>query len=330
MKKILVFLVLPVLLFARKGTIEQPKTGETKITPWFTGPLLAPATNVVGEGAYNIEPYLYATKNPAIYNKHWGSVDIPTQWNLTLEVPFWIGLTDWCDISFAPSLIWNHKAIGGGSWAQGDLMANVHFQLWHQNWSDSAWLPSIKIGFSEAVPTGKYRNLNPRKFTTDLGGTGSWVSSCELVLGQVLQVSGYQFFSWRVAGHCSFFSSVVHVKGYDAYGGGLGANGRIKPGLNGGFDLGLEYSVSRNWAFALDVTGYWQARAKFNGYGGTDFLFGTPTVVARSSATVYTVAPAVEYNWNENLGIITGLWFTVAGKKISKFYSYIFAVNWYK
>ena len=328
MWRALFFLALfPTFLFARKGSVAPPETGE--VAPWFTGPLLAPAMNVVGEGAYNIEPYLFATKSPAIYDNDWDTQELPALWNLTLQVPVWVGLTDWCDISFSPSLMWNHKEIGGGAWAQGDFVANVHFQLWHQDWSDAPW-PSIKIGLSETVPLGKYRNLNPKKLGADLGGNGSWVTGFELVVGQVLHITGYQFLSWRIGGRCALFNSLVHVKGFDAYGGGFGANGRIRPGFNGGVDLGLEYSVSRHWAFALDITGYWQAKAKFNGFAGVSVLPGTHTVVGRSSAILYTLAPAVEYNWNENLGIITGVWFTVAGKQISKFYSYIFAVNWYK
>jgi len=328
--RILFFLILfPLLLFARKGTIEETPAEEEEILPWFTGPILAPATNVVGEGAYNIEPYFFATKNPSIYDNDWHADEIPEQWSLQLQTPVWVGLTDWCDVSISPTLFWNHKAVGGGNWAQGDLVANIHFQIWHQDWSDAS-LPSVKIGLSETVPTGKYRNLNPKKFTTDLGGSGSWVTGAELVVGQVVHIYRYQFLSWRLAGRCSFFNSTVHVKGYDAYGGGLGANGKIHPGINGGIDFAIEYSVSRNWAFALDIAGYWQSKSKFHGKGGTNFLSGTPTVVARSSAILYTLAPGVEYNWNENLGIITGVWFTVAGKNISKFYSYVFAVNWYK
>ncbi len=172
--------------------------------------------------------------------------------------------------------------------------------------------------------------MNPKKISADQGGYGSWVSSFEFVFGRTFHITGYQFFSCRLGGQYAFYNSPVHVKGYNAYGGGIGANGTVRPGINGSLDLGLEYSVSRNWAFALDVVGYWQAKSKFQGYGGSDFLLGTPTTVAKAAAIQYSLAPAIEYNWNANLGVVAGAWFTVAGKEISEFYSFIFAVNWYK
>jgi hypothetical protein len=326
-----IFLILaffPILLFARKGTIEPTKEGSP--VPWLTGPLLAPAANVVGDGAYNIEPYFFVTKNPAIYDKNWNAQSIPPQWSLSVQAPAWVGLTDWCDITFIPAAGWNDKKSGGAAWTLLDFNMQLDFQIWHQNWSDSSWIPSIKLGLRETLPTGKYRNLNPQKLSADQGGFGSWVSSLQLAFGRVFHITGYQFLNVRLVGQYAYYSSPVHVKGYNAYGGGIGANGTIHPGSYETLDLGLEYSVSRHWAFALDVVGYWQSKSKFRGYGGQDFLLRTPTTVAKAAAIEYSLAPAIEYNWNANLGMITGVWFTIVGKEISELYSFVFAVNWYK
>ncbi len=43
----------------------------------------------------------------------------------------------------------------------------------------------------------------------------------------------------------------------------------------------------------------------------------------------FSIAPAIEYNWNANIGIIFGSWFTLAGKNSTQFTSGVFAFNYY-
>jgi len=317
----------PVFLFAKKGTIEKT---EPVASPWFTGSLICPSANTIDAGSYNIEPYLYVTDNPAIYDNDWHANSIPPEWTIEAQIPVWVGLTNWCDIEFQPTLMWNHKQGGGGAWALGDILLQFDFQLWRDELPHKSWLPTIKFAIRESIPVGKYRNLNPLKRTADQGGYGTWATGAQLIFGRLFYFSGVHFLNMRLALQYNFYHSLVHVKGYDAYGGGIGANGKIRPGSDFAIDLGLEYSLSRHWALALDLVGYWQAKAKFTGYSGTNFLRGTPTAVAKAADIQYSIAPGIEYNWNENLGIITGAWFTVAGKQISEFYSFIFAVNYYK
>ena len=42
-----------------------------------------------------------------------------------------------------------------------------------------------------------------------------------------------------------------------------------------------------------------------------------------------SLAPAIEYNFNENWGVIAGPWFTVAGKNSSAFIVGMLAINIY-
>jgi hypothetical protein len=48
------------------------------------------------------------------------------------------------------------------------------------------------------------------------------------------------------------------------------------------------------------------------------------------SSSQYSLAPAIEYNWSQNIGLIGGVWFTVAGQNISQFNSIVIALNYYK
>jgi hypothetical protein len=320
-------MLIPVCVFAKKGTIEEEKS---VVTPWLTGPLVCPSALTIEAGSYNIEPYLYVTDNPAIYDNDWHANSIPPQWTIETQIPVWVGLTNWCDVQFQPTFAWNHKKGGGGAWVLGDMVLQFDFQLFRDELPHKTWIPSIKFAIRETIPVGKYRNLNPKKLSADQGGYGSWATAAQLVFGRLFYFSGTQFLNTRLGFQYYFYNSPVHIKGYSAYGGGIGANGTIRPGANFQADLGLEYSVSRHWAFALDLVGYWEGKADFTGYSGIDPLLGTDTTVASSAEIQYSMAPAIEYNWNENLGIIAGAWFSVAGKQISEFYSFVFAVNYYK
>ena len=50
---------------------------------------------------------------------------------------------------------------------------------------------------------------------------------------------------------------------------------------------------------------------------------------AISSEKQATYAPAIEYNYNENFGIIAGYWFSTKGKNSPDFKSYVLALNFY-
>jgi hypothetical protein len=42
----------------------------------------------------------------------------------------------------------------------------------------------------------------------------------------------------------------------------------------------------------------------------------------------FSLAPALEYNWSENAGVIAGVAFTVAGRNTSATVMPVMAVNW--
>lgn len=338
-RKLSIFSLFPFFLHGLTAILNEPQATPT---PWFTGPLLAPSPTVVPAGSWSIEPYFFAIKTPAAYDKEWQPQSNPTLWTVSCQIPVWVGLTNWLDLQIQPTLNWNHKQGSGAHWSLGDLVLQLEFQLYRDSLPHKTWLPSIKFALREGIPTGKYRNLDPKKSSTDLGGSGSWNTAFELVFGRIFQLSNTHFLTSRL-GFTYTLPSPVHVKGFNAYGGGLGANGTAYPGKNFQVDLGLEISLSRNWAFALDILGVWQSRSKFSGNPGianVDSLFApiSPELPSEGSLAIndvksyiqYSLAPALEYNFNENFGIIGGTWFTIAGKNVSEFYSAVIAINYYK
>jgi len=309
-------LLLPIVIFAKITIIEEP----ANIAPWFTGPIVASSATTVPAGHWNFELYFYATDTPANYNSHWKPIDQPTLWTLTWQPVIWAGVTDWMDIQLTPTWNWNHKE-GAGHWTLSDLFLKFEFQLHRDQIPHTSWLPSIKLSFGEVFPIGKYQNASPKKHGTDLGGEGAYGTRIQLALGKLIHIKDWHWIQTRLNLNYQF-SPPVHVKGINAYGGGLDTRGTVHPGMQFSFDYSLEYSLTRNWALAIDVIGNYQ---------GTSHFTGKTTVSSSFPVSIqYSLAPAIEYNWNENLGIITGAWFTVAGKNSQEFYSFVFAVNYYK
>ncbi len=330
MRKFL-FFFLPIYLFAFTGTEENLQS----LKPWFTGPLLAGSGNVTQVGHYNVEPYFFATARTSFYNNNWKSESIETLWNLQFRVPVWIGLTKWADFKVVPNWFWNYRD-HQSQWTLGDWAAQVSFQLHRAQLPEKSWLPSIKLIISETFPTGKYQKLNPHKLGTDSTGLGTWRTGFGLNFSKIFQVQDAHFLNTAL----NFSYSVgvpFSVRGYNAYGGGNGTKGTIHPEHVFLTTLAFEYSLTQRWAIACDLQGIWQSSTSFSGRLGTvpshDINIdpeGIPASNDRLAAMQYSLAPALEYNWSDNLGLIGGVWFTFAGKNSSHFTSGVIALNYYR
>lgn len=326
-KSLLAFaLCLPFFLWADKAVIH-PRP-EEEFEPWFTGPLLAPAAIPIPVGHIDIEPYLYATARTAFYDRDWHAASrSSTFWNINFQTLVEFGLTSFMDLEFVPSFSYNFTD-GAGNWSFNDLDVLVNFQIFNLHFPDlNGWNSALKLAFTETFPTGKYQNLNPKKKFTDQGGQGSWQTAVGLVWGNQVHVTGHQFFNSRLL-MIYTHSTSVSVKGFNAYGGGFGTRGTVHPGGNFQIDLGLEYSLTQNWVVATDLVGIWQGRNTFKGIEG-EMAPRSPAQTGLGSSAQFSLAPAIEYNWSEDIGLIAGVWFTVAGREASKFASGVIAFNYY-
>lgn len=320
---LLVFLILPILLFAR-GKVVYKQVNPNIEPPWLTGPLLAPAAMVVPAGYCNIEPYFFETAYTGVYNSDWDVIHIPTFWSTTYQIPIQVGLTKWMNFQFSPTGFWNYNQ-HQASWALGDLPVELDFQLYSSPLN--SLLPSVKLALRETVPIGKYRNLNPKKLLTDAGGEGTWSTGLGLVIGHAHHITSVYYFNYRIA-LSYYLPAPVRLKGLSLYGGGYGTNVRMFPSQIFLADLGIEVTLAQTWAFALDVVGEWANKQHFTGNPGT-LANGAPASLKGHSLAQFSLAPAIEYNWSPELGAIAGAWFTVAGRNAVVFTSGVFAFNYY-
>lgn len=324
---LLLLLTLTAPLAARESYDEylfdnQPKT---ELQPWFTGPLLAPSGHVIPQGHQNYQPYVYWFRFNGKYDPEWKHQSEPIFNAVLYQMTMQFGVLPNTEFDTAPQFFYNETQ-GQHMWRVSDLPLTIAFQLLYDQ-TDS-WYPGIKLRFNANIPLGKYDHLKPARLETDLGGIGTWYPSAGIVLTRLHHFTGIHYLSWRLFLNYAF-GTPTNVKGLSVYGGAptiagiKGTRGTVYPGniflVIGGF----EYSLSQNWVLALDVQYQHTNKHRFSGYSP----FNTKPVAP--SREHFSLAPAIEYNWSNNVGIIAGPWFTVAGRNSLNFISYVIAINIY-
>jgi hypothetical protein len=258
--------------------------------------------------------------NTARYNDNWKAVSLEETFLTNfMQASFQVGIVKGIDLQINPTVFYNHRE-GAGKWLYGDMLIGFDFQLYRSKGEVTDWLTSLKLALKETLPIGKYQNLDPRKRGTDIGGGGSWQTGIGLVWGNLVYLGKKHFWSTRFNIQYTL-PSAVHVKNLNSYGGGEGTEGTVYPAQNFQFDVGTELTLTQNWALALDIVGSWSGKTRFK--GKTSHPNKAP------SSAQFSLAPAIEYNWSDDLGLIFGPWFTIAGRNSLKFATAVFAFNYY-
>jgi len=322
-KRIFFILFFPLVLFAEKAIIEQVYPEFEN--PWFTGPLIAQSPVVVPLGHVNYEPYLYATAIPGYYDTHWKTAPSPHNfWTYSLQPLVEVGLTSWMDFEIIPALYYNYDH-HAAHWGFGDLLLQLNFQLLHI--PHNPWIPVILFSLGETFPTGKYKKFNPTKNGVQATGGGSFQTYAALTIGKIIHLSGIHFIDARLYLEYNL-PAPTRLKGFNTYGGAADTDARFFPAQSFTADLGLEFTLAQNWAFACDLIGIWFTKSHFSGNQGT--ILGVPASFGTLPAARFEIAPAIEYNWSANLGLIAGAYLTVGGRNTIYFRSGVIAINYYQ
>ncbi len=307
--------------FADDAVTHRETSEQFVPVPWLTGPLIIPPATVVQVGHFTIETYVFATTNTGIYDGHWRSHGLPHNFvSVTPSLLTMIGMTEWMDFQIIPEMFYN-TTHNQSSARFGDLPAGFDFQL-----CPAGDKPGIKFTILETFPTGQYQKLNPRKQGTDLSGRGSYATNLSLEFYKVYHLHGFHFVS--VTAYFEYtYSAPVHVKGFNAYGGGYHTRGKVFPGSAYQGIVSFEFSLNRNWALALDNVYIHTNRSRFSGYRGVTDT-GEPATVGTPSSEQISFAPGIEYNFSANLGIIAGAWVTALGRNSTQFRSGVVEFNY--
>lgn len=317
-------IIISCAVFLEAIEVETEKLPSTEpYIPWFTGPLLAPAGVVVPMGSINIEPFVYVIAYRGNYTPDWKSQSAPIFWSYVFDPYIQFGIAPRVDLTLSAMAEYN-KTQGKHTWGLGDSYAAFGIQIL----DESTYQPNIKLILQELFPTGRYNHLNPENLLTDGLGGGSYVSTIGLVLAKLISLRPTTYLSFRFTTAVSFPSS-VYLKGLSYYGGSPTTIGTFHPAKTVEIDFSLEYNLSRNWAWALDVLYTYGTKSSFHGKNGEN-LFSNLGGQLSSPTSQFSLAPAIEYNWSKSLGLIAGCWFTVAGSNAYVFRNGVIALNYYK
>ena len=293
--------------------------------PWFTGPLLAGSGNTIPPGHFNIEPYFTYTKVYGAFDANRKAVDSAKDfYSFSPFVVLSVGLTSFMDIQAVLPYVYN-RFDGQSNSSIGDTNLSLGFQLL-KGVADT-WRPSIRAVVNETFPTGNFENLNANKNGTDATGNGAYQTSVGLNFQQLWHVGDNHYFRDRLAlGYT--FPATSRVEGVNSFGGSAETSGKVKSGNQFSADVAMEYTVTKHWVPALDIQYTTNTSSNFNGVAGTTPA-GLPAIANGPSGDALSLAPAIEYNINSNLGIIAGPWFSVAGRNSGQFTSAMLAINYF-
>lgn len=294
------------------------------ISAWNTGPLLCPSYQLCSKGTYNVEPYMFINNIYGYYNQNWNQKSqnhIVQAYSYNLVQ---IGLSDYFNVSFSPQFF--YQSYNNYSVANiGDLPLEAYIGILQEDTHGKR--PGLLISVKTEVPLGRYKNLSPDGSLADAIGGGSWRPTVGLSIGKQIHLHGVQFLIVR-----SYLGYQIpnrfKVQGFHAYGGGYNAKGIMKMGAQYTFITSFEYAFSRHGVFAFDFNYQHNNKMTYKGQGGfVDINLTEKSVDGVPSSDQFSIAPALEYNFNANVGLIAGVWFSIAGRNAQAFYCPTFALN---
>ena len=260
---------------------------------WWTGPMLAPSAATLPRGHFLIEPYLYDVI--ATHLNGFGSLTYVNY-----------GLLDRVTVGLIPTTGFNKVSNGPSSSGVGlgDLTLQTQYRL--TKFHEGSWIPTSSFALQETLPTGKYDRLGNRQ--SDGLGSGAYTTTLALYSQTYFWLPNNRILRMRFNVSQSL-SNNVNLEDVSVYGTGAGFRGHAKPGSSFYVDASWEYSLTRKWVPALDATYRHNANTHVIGYDIPDSRGGqNPSSIQLNSGSseVFAFAPAIEYSWKPNLGVLVG------------------------
>jgi Putative MetA-pathway of phenol degradation len=279
---------------AQQGISPPSSVGRQSLDDaWWTGPMLAPSAATLPRGHFLIEPYLYDVI--ATHSNGFGSL---TYLNY--------GLVDRVTVGLIPTAGFNRVSNGPSSSVvrPGEVSLQAQYRL--TKFHAGSWIPTTSLAVQETLPTGKYDRLGNRP--SDGLGSGAYATTLALYSQMYFWLPNGRILRMRF-NVSQGFSKNVNVEDVSVYGTGAGFRGHAKPGSPFFADAAWEYSLTRSWVLALDVTYRHDGNTSVTGYNVLDpsSVQNPPSIrLNTGSSDAFGFAPAIEYNWKPNLGVLLG------------------------
>ena len=289
---------------------------------WFTGPMLAPSASTLPRGHYLIEPYLYDVVTQGFYDHDGTRRSAPRTDGIGSLTYILYGLANKFTVGMIPVAGYAETSNGPNGAGMGDLTLQAQYRL--RLFHEGSKIPTVSVAVQETLPTGKYDHLGSRP--SDGLGDGAYTTTIAfysqtyfwLPNGRVLRMR------FNVA---PAFSSSANVQDVSVYGTSTGFRGHAAPGASVFVDAAWEYSLTRRWVLALDAVYRHQANTAVMGYDVPDPNRSAVRLNSGSS-DAFQLAPAVEYNWKRNIGILLGIRLIPAGRNTPATITPAIAINY--
>jgi hypothetical protein len=281
---------------------------------WWTGPMLAPSAATLPRGHFLIEPYLFDVMVQGRYD-HDGIRRSATHSNSFGSLTYILyGLTNKVSLGLIPTA--GYTMVTGSASSSGVRLGDVTLQLQHRltQFHPGRWIPTTSVAVQETLPTGKYDRLGNRP--SDGFGSGAYTTTLALYSQMYFWLPNSRILRMRFNASQSF-SNDVTIRDVSVYGTEAGFRGHAQPGGSFFIDASWEYSLTRRWVLALDATYRHDDNTSVTGRNILDPGGGqnAPTIRLDSgSSDAFGLAPAVEYSWRSNIGVLLGARVIPAGR----------------
>lgn len=287
---------------------------ESRAEPWFTGTLEAPAATVTAPGELTLQPSLSVANGRATYGQNGQRIATShPSYTVNPQLLVQYGVVPRVQLTLNVQAEWSRES-GDSSSGFGDTGLGVGIALLDED--PETWMPAARLDLQVTLPTGEYQRLDAIRDGSDATGTGSYIAGLRLNAAKT-----FTFGEHVIRPHAcivlDFYSSHPSVHGSNAYGGGTGTSGSVRPGRSLTAYLSAEYALSQRWALALDAIYTRTGPVRFHGEPGTAPGGGLATV-GNGRAQLYTLAPALEYSFSAARGVIAGATFDLAGRNASQ------------
>lgn len=313
--------VAALLLNAGTALAQDGASADTGREVRWTGPLVTGAPPLPA-GALNVEPYLVQTQVTGAYDRDGrrrGVDGVPEEW--LVAVPITYGVTDKLTIGITPRGTYARDTARDRSWEISDTSLSAQYSLFRADTPDRS---TLAVGVRQNMPTGRHDQLD-RYRLADATGSGAAFTTLGLY-GQTFFLpernlrTRFNVF-YRIGG------AGVNVDGRSGYGTAGDFHGRVHLGEAWQVNLGAEYSFSPRWVLAADLVYEREQGARLHsvteGFGGAV----TRQDERRDGSWRLSVAPAVEYHWTKNVGLIAGALVSLDGRNTAEIFSPQVALN---
>ncbi|HEV3073897.1 MAG TPA: transporter [Thermoanaerobaculia bacterium] len=295
---------------------------------WWTGPMLANTAAIAAPGHFLIEPYVFDVIGVGGYDRAGVRRAAPRAdgfGSLTYVV---YGLADRVAVGMIPSAGFNTVRGGPSSAGPGLTDTSLLAQYGLTRFHEGSWLPATAVNVQETLPTGRYDRLGNRP--SDGFGSGAFTTTLSFYSQTYLWLPNGRILRMRLD-VSQAFSSSAHVEDASVYGTAAGFRGSARPGSSLFVDAACEYSLTRSWVLASDVFYRHGGNTRVNGTDLPDAngVQNAPRIqVDSGSSDAFGLAPAIEYNWRPDLGVLLGVRVIAAGRNTAVTITPAVAINY--